>query len=173
MNERMKFQLQGANWNLEFAPEATAVLCANAQTKSASYEAVGQLYTRDLTGTTVLVEHASLLVPRRASRGRVQFDPQKAYTERTALFERGLHCIGIWHTHPERHPSPSGEDKVLARDYAIAARPALAGIVFVIVGTLPPPNAFRVWVDNGNELCSADAIPAPCPVPCGLITVLK
>jgi proteasome lid subunit RPN8/RPN11 len=155
----MRFRLEGANWSLEFAPGATSVMRANAQTKLTSSEAVGQLYTRDLTGATVIVEHASLLVPRRASRGRVQFDPQKAYAERTALFKRGLHCIGIWHTHPERHPSPSGEDRALARDYAIAARPALAGIVFVIVGTLPPPNTFRVWVDNGNALRPAETIP--------------
>lgn len=168
----MKFRLEGATWNLEFAPEATAVMCANAQTRFASREAVGQLYTRDLTSTSVLVEHASLLVPRRASRGRVQFDPTKAYTERIALFRRGLHCIGIWHTHPERLPSPSGEDKLLARDYAIAAKPALAGIVFVIVGTLPAPNAFRVWVDNGNELCPAEAVPRQFTAThSGLITV--
>jgi len=155
----MKFRLQGATWNLEFAPEATAVMCANAQTKLTSCEAVGQLYTRDLTTTSIFVEHATLLVPRRASRGCVQFDPTKAYAERAALFKRGLHCIGIWHTHPERHPSPSGEDRLLARDYAIAAMPALAGIVFVIVGTLPAPNAFSVWVDNGSKLCFADVVP--------------
>ena len=130
---------------------------ANAQTKSTSSEAVGQLYSRDLTGSTVFVEHASLLKPRRASRGRVQFDPKIAFAERTALFKQGLHCVGIWHTHPERYPSPSGEDKALARDYALAARPALTGIVFVIVGTLPAPNAFRVWIDNGTEMRIASA----------------
>lgn len=157
-NECMRFRLEGANWVLEFSPAATAVMYANAQTKSSSAESVGQLYTRDLTTSTVLIEHASLLKPRRASRGRVQFDPKTAYVERTALFKQGLHCVGIWHTHPEPYPSPSGEDKVLARDYAVAAKPALTGIVFVIVGTLPPPDAFKVWVDNGQKLSNAASV---------------
>lgn len=153
----MRFQLEGAQWSLEFTPAATSVMCANAQTKFASCEAVGQLYTRDLTSSSVLVERATLLKPRRASRGRVQFDPKVAYAERVEFFKLGLHCVGIWHTHPEAHPSPSEEDRHLARDYAIAARPALSGIIFVIVGTQPLPNAFRVWVDNGQELRIANA----------------
>jgi len=138
-------------------------MSANAQMKLGLCEAVGQLYTRDLSATCVLVEHASLLVPRRASRRRVQFDPTEAYAERAALFKYGMHCIGIWHTHPERYPSPSGEDRLLARDYALTARHALAGIVFVIVGTLPPPNAFSVWFNNGNELCPVVRYHAPSP----------
>lgn len=157
MHERMEFQLKGAHWSLDFAPAATSIMCANAQTKFASCEAVGQLYTRDLTSSSVVVEHATVLKPRRASRGRVQFDPKSAYAERAELFKQGLHCVGIWHTHPEPQPSPSGEDRRLARDYAIAAKPALSGIVFVIVGTQPLPNAFRVWVDNGEELHIAKA----------------
>lgn len=159
MNELIKFQLEGANWNLAFSPEATSVLYANTQTDTTSCESVGQLYTSDLTSSCVLVEHATLLKPRRASRGRVQFDPKSAFAERIALFKQGLHCVGIWHTHPEPNPTPSGEDKALARDYANAAMPALTGIVFVIVGTLPPPNAFRVWVDTGQELCVAHVVP--------------
>ena len=158
MYESMKFQLVDAHWTLEFAPDATAVMCANAQTQKMSCEAVGQLYTRDLTCPSVVIEHATVLKPRSASRGRVQFDPRSAYEERTDLFKHGLHCVGIWHTHPEPHPSPSGEDRCLARDYAAAAKSTLSGIVFVIVGTLPLPNAFRVWVDDGHELHPFEAL---------------
>lgn len=154
----MKFHLEGASWTLEFSTGATSVMCANAQTKATSCEAVGQLYSRDLTSSSVLVEHASVLKPRRASRARVQFDLKTAYAERVKLFKSGLHCIGIWHTHPESHPSPSAEDRRLARDYAIAAKPALTGIVFVIVGTQPMPNAFGVWVDNGEKLQIATVV---------------
>jgi len=154
----MRFRLDGANWDLVFTAKAISTMCANAQTKWSSTESVGQLYTRDLTSSLVCVEHATLLKPRRSTRGRVQFDPNLAFSERLELFNQGLHCIGIWHTHPEPHPSPSAEDKVLARDYAIAASPALSGIVFVIVGTRPHPNAFKVWIDNGSQLRVADNI---------------
>ncbi len=81
--------------------------------------------------------------------------PKRAYEERQQLFSQGLRCIGLWHTHPEPHPKPSKDDKQLARNYAAAASQQVHGIVFVIVGTQPHPNGFRVWVDDGGELRNA------------------
>ena len=140
---------------MEFGLQATAVMQAYAQTHAGLCESVGQLYSRDLTGHHLLIEHATCLPPRRASRGRVQFDPKSALAERKLLFRQGLHCVGLWHTHPEPYPDPSEEDRTLARDYAAAAKPVLTGIVFVIVGTLQPPNAFRVWIADGEILLTA------------------
>jgi proteasome lid subunit RPN8/RPN11 len=71
------------------------------------------------------------------------------------MFDQGFHCVGLWHTHPEPHPSPSREDRVLARDYANSANSQLSGIVFVIVGNLPHPNCFSIWVDDGTNLLVA------------------
>lgn len=156
--EGAHFQIDGASWTMEFSRLAISVMQAHAQTQANLCESVGQLYSRDLTSNHLLIEYATRLKPRRATRGRVQFNPKTAYAERVALFKEGLHCVGIWHTHPEPNPSPSGEDMVLARDYAIAAKPALTGIVFVIVGTLPAPDSYKVWVDNGEELSSAYSV---------------
>lgn len=149
------FELPDANWKLEFAADAIRIMLSHAQTGVKSRESVGQLYTRDLSTATVLVEHATRLPPKAASWARVQFDPKKAYEERQQLFAQGLHCVGLWHTHPEPHPKPSGEDEQLARNYATAASQQVRGIVFVIVGTKPHPNAFRVWIDDGLVLRNA------------------
>lgn len=151
----LNFELADANWKLEFAADAIRVMLSHAQTGVKSRESVGQLYTRDLTTPTVLVEHATRLPPKAASWARVQFDPKKAYEERQQHFAQGLHCVGLWHTHPEPLPNPSGEDRQLARNYAIAAGQHVQGIVFAIVGTRLHPNGFRVWIDDGLVLRNA------------------
>lgn len=158
MIESQFFELPEANWKLEFAADAIRVMLSHAQAGVKSRESVGQLYTRDLTTQTVLVECATRLSPRLASWSRVQFDPKKAFDERQQLFKQGLHCIGLWHTHPESRPNPSREDRQLARNYAKAASQQVRGVVFVIVGTQPQPDGFRVWLDDGVELRIVDAV---------------
>jgi proteasome lid subunit RPN8/RPN11 len=93
-----------------------------------------------------------------AAWSRVRFDTKRAMQQREALIARGLHCIGLWHTHPEPMPQPSLEDRTVAREHALAAKPQLTGLVFVIVGTVPPPEGLRVWVDDGSELHEAAAL---------------
>jgi proteasome lid subunit RPN8/RPN11 len=154
----LHFELAAANWKLEFAVDAVRVMLSHAQVGMKGRESMGQLYTRDLTGQSVLVELATRLRPRVAGWSRVQFDPKKALEERQELFTQGLHCIGLWHTHPEAHPIPSGEDRQLARNYAAAASQQVQGIVFVIVGTQPHPNGFRVWIDDGMKLRTAETV---------------
>lgn len=161
MADLLRFQLDDASWYLEFSTAANSVMYAHAQTGRHSRESVGQLYTRDLTRATVSIDHATWMRPKLASWARVKFDPKKALAERVALFEQGFHCVGIWHTHPEPYPAPSGEDRTLARDYAISAKSQLDGIVFVIVGTRAHPNAYNVWVDDGLELLTARRIVLP------------
>ena len=155
MADVLRFQLDDASWCLDFSAAASRVMYAHAQVGRGSHESVGQLYTRDLTQATVCIDHATWMKPKLASWARVRFDPKKALVERVALFEQGLHCVGIWHTHPEPCPTPSGEDKTLARDYANSAKSQLDGIVFVIVGTLAHPSAYNVWVDDGRKLLVA------------------
>ena len=155
MIDNLHFELAEANWKLEFSADAIRVMSSHAQVGMKGRESVGQLYTGDLTAQTVLVGLATRLPPRVAAWSRVQFDPKKALKERQELFAQGFHCVGLWHTHPEPYPKPSGEDRQLARNYAKAASEQIQGIVFVIVGTRPHPNSFRVWVDDGHELRSA------------------
>ncbi|WP_089166287.1 Mov34/MPN/PAD-1 family protein [Caballeronia sordidicola] len=151
----LNYRLPGAAWSLEFSETAIGTLLGHVQRSRSSKESVGQLFTRDLTANPVVAEIATVLTPTRAAWARVTFSTDRARSERESLFRGGLHCVGFWHTHPEPWPTPSAEDRRLAREHALAAQPQLAGIVFVIVGTAPPPTGVRVWVDDGIDLHEA------------------
>jgi len=146
------FQVAGATWSMHLTKDVIEFLGSHAQLDSRAPESVGQLYARDLTASVIIVERATKLRAKSASRVKVKFDPKEAYAERKVLFESGLHCVGLWHTHPEPTPSPSGDDKRLARDYALSAKSHVAGIVFAIVGNRPLPEGLRIWVDDGSKL---------------------
>lgn len=149
------YALPEACWRLEFSASAWLVLDRHAQRKRGMKESVGQLFTRDLTSACVVVDVATVLSPTTSAWTRVRFDIKLAMAEREAMFEKGLHCIGLWHTHPEPEPQPSSEDRVLAREHALAAKPQLSGLVFAIVGNSAMPSALRVWVDDGVKLLAA------------------
>lgn len=152
----LTYQLPGARWRVQFSTSALHTLRSHIQRKSWSRESVGQLYSRDLIADCIVVEEATVLTPTWAAWARVQFDPIRAAAEREKKFMDGLHCVGLWHTHPEALPNPSFEDRTLAREHALAAAGQLAGLVFVIVGTLPMPAGLRVWVDDGAKLRLAE-----------------
>ncbi|MBV8503383.1 MAG: Mov34/MPN/PAD-1 family protein [Paucibacter sp.] len=71
-------------------------------------------------------------------------------------FQLGLHCVGLWHTHPEPLPQPSPDDKALAREHAKSARGQWTGLILAIVVTRPMPAGLKVWVDDGEELWPAE-----------------
>lgn len=154
------FHLPGATWSMHFTNEVVEFLGSHAQLDSRAPESVGQLYSRDLTAPLIVIDHATKLRAKSASRVKVKFDPNEAFAERKMLFESGMHCVGVWHTHPEPTPSPSGDDQYLARDYALSAKSYVTGIVFAIVGNHHLPDGLRVWVDNGSEFLHANHIGA-------------
>lgn len=150
-----RYRLPAARWTLSFTDEVTAFIVSYAQRSRWSKESVGQLYTRDLTSNEVVIERATLLTRVSAAWVWVRFDVQQAVAERAAMFERGYHCVGLWHTHPEPSPTPSPKDRRLLRDHALAARGEFAGTVFAILGTIAPPLGLRIWVDDSETLHEA------------------
>ncbi|WP_093555029.1 Mov34/MPN/PAD-1 family protein [Pseudoduganella namucuonensis] len=154
------FQISGATWSMHLTKDVVELLGSHAQLDSRAPESVGQLYARDLTASVIVIERATKLRAKSASRVKVKFDPKEAYAERKVLFESGLHCVGLWHTHPEPTPSPSSDDRRLARDYALSAKSYVTGIMFAIVGNRPLPDGLRVWVDDGSNLLPANLIHA-------------
>jgi proteasome lid subunit RPN8/RPN11 len=120
-----------------------------------SKESVGQFFSRDLTAECIVVNVATVLKPTLAAWAKVASTPHAPWLNERRCSKQGLHCIGLWHTHPEAVPEPSPEDRALAREHARAARPLLTGVVFAIVGTRSTPAGVRVWVDDGHELREA------------------
>jgi proteasome lid subunit RPN8/RPN11 len=147
----LRYKIQNANWLLEFGIDCQETLKSHIQRRSLSKESVGQLFTRDLTQDIVRIELVTVISPTWATFARVKFDPKRAAKEREELFKQGLHCIGLWHTHPEPTPEPSNEDLSLASDYARAAKGTMTGLVFVIVGQSPFPAGLSVWVHDGEK----------------------
>lgn len=154
------YRLPRAAWLLSFAPEVLKVLRQHAQVGRLSRESVGQLYARDLTASTVVVAKATCLKATYARWARVRFDVHEAMRERERLFEDGWHCVGFWHTHPEPSPTPSSEDRAMARDHARAALSVTNGMVFAIVGTVPLPAGLVVWFDGGVSLDAMEPMSA-------------
>lgn len=151
----MGFAIPGADWMLALDDDVLRTFRSRAQYDARSAESVGQLYTVSLASRKVLIHTATVLRPKRASRTRVVIDKGVADSERARMFEHGMHCAGMWHTHPEARPYPSSDDIKLADDYAeAAARAGLAGIVFIIVGTAVFPEGLFVGVHDGGTMHS-------------------
>ncbi len=146
---------------LQFSDTAIQTMGSHVQRHRWSRESVGQLFSRDLTAETIVVDVVTVLKPRWSAWSRVSFDTHRAMDERAAMFEQGLHCIGLWHTHPERLPEPSPEDRALAMDHARAAQPQMTGLVFAIVGTSPLPAGLRVWIADESNLRAAEIFRMP------------
>lgn len=144
-----KFALVDAAWDIRFDEAVVSLLQGRAQRWTRSKESVGQLFTNDLTAATIVISKATLLKARCASWANVTFDPDEAMLQREELLLEGLHCIGLWHTHPEATPIPSGTDERLAADHARAAISVLNGLTFVIVGNQSFPNGWYVGFHDG------------------------
>lgn len=149
------FSLMGAEWDMRFKASAVSILQSKSQRLYRSRESVGQLFTPDLTTPTIVIAAATQLKPRRASWSSVTFDPDEAMQQREDLLLKGLHCIGLWHTHPEPTPEPSGTDERLAADHARAAISVLNGLAFVIVGNQSFPTGWYVGFHDGNQFYRA------------------
>ncbi|QTO45993.1 Mov34/MPN/PAD-1 family protein [Burkholderia latens] len=147
----MRYAIPGAAWELVLDDEVIETLRSRVQVDRCSSESVGQLYASSLSSKEVTICIATALRPKYAYRTRVVIEKALADEERATMFERGMHCAGVWHTHPQLHPSPSSDDHGLAEDYAQAASDAgLAGVVFIIVGTGTFPAGLYVGVHDGK-----------------------
>lgn len=154
----VKFALPGAEWDLQFDEDVVSMLQGRMQRWSRSKESVGQLFTNDLMASTIVISRATLLKARHASWSSVTFDPVEAMRQRQDLLQHGLYCIGLWHTHPEAAPTPSGTDERLAADHARAAISVLNGLAFVIVGNRPFPDAWYVGFHDMTRFHKADRL---------------
>lgn len=152
--QSMTFRIPGAAWGLLLPVECMAFLTKHAQTSSWKREVVGQLYSRDLTTEVISVDAVMKLPSKWSSRAGVAYDRQGAMDERRSMFNDGFHCIGFWHTHPERVPHLSGTDLSMAADHAVASKGTFSGLIFAIVGTASLPEGLGIWLHDGQTAWS-------------------
>lgn len=153
----MRFRIRGAAWSLEFSAEVIAGLVSFAQHGRNSLESVGQLYTADATSDPIRVDRMSRITPAWAGYSGVRLNMAAVKRERAEMYEKGLHCLGFWHTHPELRPAPSHDDIRLAKEHAEAGKSDFEGLVFAIVGTDSFPVGLGVWVHDGTNMWRAES----------------
>lgn len=99
----------------------------------------------------------------RAGWSWLELDHQRCLEEIQDRFERGLHFVGYWHTHPEPHPIPSPRDvAALQRNLGGGGIP-LQKLLAVIVGTSPLSRDLCVATiaRNGNALSNFEHVVSP------------
>jgi len=111
------------------------------------------LFTRTLAGSSVDVTAISLpgggdlatptsFIPDRA-RGRKEIERR---------FRRGQHFIGEWHSHYERHPTPSSKDKSTIRSLFQSSKHDLPMFLMLILPSEADASLLHMSATNGKEL---------------------
>lgn len=138
----------------EFEADCLAAFESNRQGKWLSREIGGQLFAR-FVGDVVRIE-AATITKGRSRRNRFGFLPDRS-AERAdikAMFDRGLHYVGDWHTHPEPIPSPSSEDKTKMLEIFRESTHELDSMLMVIVGQEALPDGLFVGAVNNHGVTS-------------------
>ncbi|MTW10180.1 hypothetical protein GM658_06150 [Pseudoduganella eburnea] len=117
-----------------------------AQRKWYQNEAGGEIYSPTPYSSSLLVD--VVVGPhQRDRRSRHSFNPDVESTTqaRNEQFENGRHAIGLWHTHPESQPHPSGPDRKTTEDYLRAFGNNRERYLTVIIGNRGEVPAITVW----------------------------
>jgi integrative and conjugative element protein (TIGR02256 family) len=114
-------------------------------------EAGGQLFAR-LDGDRIVVSAAT--GPRKSDRRSRYSYVADRYAERREIreqYERGLHYLGDWHTHPEQFPQPSRLDVESIGECVLKSQHSLNAFVLIVVGTASFPGGLCVLIHDGRE----------------------
>lgn len=106
----LQYRVADANWKLEIPEHVALFLSQHIQHAWNMKESVGQLYSRDLTTNTIVIDQATPLKPAWSRRARVQFLPSAAMAERKMMFSKGLHWASAvsTDTFDRYHPTIGG-----------------------------------------------------------------
>jgi integrative and conjugative element protein (TIGR02256 family) len=147
----LSFGIGTSGQSLVFTHGVIEYLCRWRQRWRWQKEAGGQLFAR-FDERQVLVELAT--GPHDTDRRtRMSYIPDRdaERQESAQLFEQGLHFVGDWHSHPEKHPIPSAVDEKIIAECVRKSDHRLNGFLLVIVGTLAPPGGWHVSVHDGTD----------------------
>jgi len=147
----LSFPIGTSGETIHFSKPVIEHFAAHRQRRVWHREAGGQLFAR-IVGKEIIVEVAT--GPRPTDlRTRFSYAAKRAdaQVEINVHHTAGLHYIGEWHSHPERRPSPSGQDKRTMESRVRESRHQLAGFIFVIVGLDRFPEGLTVVVHDGRN----------------------
>ncbi len=139
----MGFLLPGSVERVVLCKQVLQHMTSYRQSKCWSREAGGQLFARFEPGI-MLVERVT--GPRRSDkRSRYAYHPDRTAEQREIhqMHALGYHYVGDWHTHPERHPSPSAQDRAAMVDLFTESKTQADGFLLLIQGTGEYPSGLH------------------------------
>lgn len=135
-----------------FSAEVLDYMYAHIQRKSNQTEAGGEIFTEDPDTHGLIIITAT--GPNSGDRReRYSFNPDiKAAThDRNHQFAQGRHSVGLWHTHPEEFPFPSGLDRQTTEKYLESFRDDRERYLMVILGNRGDPANMVVMSAGKSE----------------------
>jgi integrative and conjugative element protein (TIGR02256 family) len=139
-----------------FTESALRHMYGYAQRRWTQTEAGGEIYSATPYSSRLLVDTVAGPHPK-DRRTRHSYNPDvKATTKaRNDEFARNRHAIGLWHTHPERSPYPSGQDRKTTEDYLRAFGNERKRYLSIIIGNRGEVPEMTIWSTEkcGNWQC--------------------
>jgi proteasome lid subunit RPN8/RPN11 len=146
------FLLPGERGRITLTRPVLDHIYRHAQRKFWQREAGGQLFSANPHEYDVIVDAITGPHPadQRRRHGWIP-DQGAANRDRDQMYRVGHHPVGLWHTHPEVVPSPSGTDKQTAFEFLRTLDPAMTGFLLLTLGNTGDPPALSVWLACANE----------------------
>lgn len=129
-----------------FTENVLSHMYANAQRRLFQAEAGGEIFSATPRYSSLVVDCATGPHPG-DHRSRHSFNPDVEATTkaRHTKYAQGRHAVGLWHTHPERQPTPSGRDRCTTEEYLRALKGDRERYLTVIIGNKGEVPAMTVW----------------------------
>lgn len=141
------FQLPDGTGAVVFPIDVLTHMYKFTQRRFFSCEAGGQLFSPSPHHAVVHVTNISGPNSRDIrSRHGVLWNIDQANGDRKAHFSACRHAVGLWHTHPEEHPSPSRQDERTTQQFLQGFEGSMAGFLLVIIGNKGEPPNMAVWL---------------------------
>jgi proteasome lid subunit RPN8/RPN11 len=152
MNNRLFFYPDFRHYVL-FRADALNHMYAHIQRRLWNKEAGGEIYSIN-PGAHGQIITAATGPNLSDQRGRHSFNPNIEATSQHRLrqFAHGQHAVGLWHTHPEKWPSPSGRDRQTTEEYLEAFQEQRERYLMVILGNCGDTPNMAVWSAGQHEL---------------------
>jgi len=117
-----------------------------AQRKCKQTEAGGEIFSPRPYSCSLLVDAIAGPHPE-DHRSRYSYNPNTSATSRARneQYACDRHAVGLWHTHPEAQPHPSGLDRATTQDYLRSFAGTRSRYLSVIIGNRGDTPAITVW----------------------------
>lgn len=130
-----------------FTDQALLHMYAHAQRKLWQTEAGGEIFSLEPDSAGLIITTARGPAPSDYRR-RCAWNPDIQASDqcRQIEFTHNRHAVGLWHTHPERCPSPSGRDQKTTWEYLDSFQRDRSRYLMVIIGNHGHIPRVAVWV---------------------------